>query len=340
MKKGLSVFIAVVMSLGLLAACTTSQENLPATTDSPSSGLDSQASEKIKIGIVQHIDHPSLNTIRESIIEEFDTLGLSGNVEIVYKNAGGDMSALPSIMQTLVGAEVDLLIPIATPTAQAAAAATTSIPIVFSAVSNPVEAGLVEAFDKTDKNITGVSNSIAIEDIMALAKELTPNVKSFGFVYNLSEINSVTGIERAKAYCDKNSIAYKEVTVTSTNDLQQAAQSLVGKADAFFTPNDNMVASAMAPYCQVAEKANMPLYVGADSMVTDGGLATVGIDYTVLGKQTAQMAARLIEGKSVSEIPVEQIAEYAKMINMETARKIGITIPETLKDEFVILPTE
>ena len=330
MKKGFRTLLAVLLGTALLTGCTPS-DKLPET---PSS------TEKIKIGIVQHSDHPSLNTIRESILAEFETLGLTDRIEVVYKNANGDMSALPTIMQTLVGSEVDLIIPIATPTAQAAASTTTSIPIVFSAVSNPVEAGLVKAFDQTDGNITGVSNSIAIEDIMALARQLTPDVKSFGFVYNSGEINSVTGIERAKAYCDENDISYKEATITSTNDLQQAAQSLAGQVDAFFTPNDNMVASAMGVYCQVAEQAKMPLYVGADSMVTDGGLATVGIDYTVLGRQTAQMAARLIGGAAVSETPVEQIAEYAKMINMDTAGKIGVTIPDALREEFVILPQE
>lgn len=339
MKKGLfRVLLAVLLGTALLTGCT-APVNQEDTSSGNSSATESTA-DKIKVGIVQHIDHPSLNTIRESILSEFEELGLSERVEVIYKNANGDMSTLPTIMQTLVGADVDLIIPIATPTAQAAASATTSIPIVFSAVSNPVEAGLVKAFNQTDGNITGVSNSIAIEDIMALAGQLTPNAKSFGFVYNSGEINSVTGIERAKAYCDEHDITYEEVTITSTNDLQQAAQSLVGKVDAFFTPNDNMVASAMGIYCQVAEQAKMPLYVGADSMVTDGGLATVGIDYTVLGKQTAQMAARLIGGAAISDTPVEQIAEYAKMINMDTANKIGVTIPDSLREEFVILPQE
>lgn len=325
MKKAIHVFFAAVLVMSLLVSC--GPQNPPSTVQN----------QKVKIGIVQHIDHPSLNTIRESIISELDAQGLSGQVEIVCQNANGDMSALLSIMQTMIGSNVDILVPIATPTAQAAASATKTLPIVFSAVSNPVEAGLVESFEKTDKNITGVSNSIPVEDIMALARELTPEIKTIGFLYNPGEINSVTGIERAKAYCDQNALSYEEVTVTSTNDVQQAAQSLAGKVDAFFTPNDNMIASAMAPYCKVAETAKLPLYVGADSMVTDGGLATVGIDYTLLGKQTAQMVARLVSGKTVSETPVEQISEYAKMINLDTAQKIGLEIPQKQREEFVLL---
>ncbi len=321
MKKLLTLLLAGIMVTGMLAGC--------------SGGKD--ASKLYRIGIIQHMDHPSLNQIRETIISELEALGYKDKVEIDYKNANGDNSLLPTIMQDMVGSGVDMLVPIATGTAQAAMAATTQIPIVFSAVSNPVIAGLVTSLEETNGNITGISNSIAIEDIFALAAELTPEVKTFGFVYNSSEINSVAGIERAKAYCDANGIAYKEATITGTADLQQAAASLAGQVDAFFTPNDNTVASAMPTYMQVAMEAGLPVYVGADSMVKDGGLATVGIDYTVLGRQTAAMIVRIMDGEKISDNPVEQIAEYAKMINMQSAEELGITVSEELKKEFVIL---
>jgi putative ABC transport system substrate-binding protein len=147
----------------------------------------------------------------------------------------------------------------------------------------------------------------------------------------------VAGIEKAKAYCDKNNITYKEVSITGTTDLQQAALSLVGEVDAFFTPNDNTVASAMATYSQIASDAGIPIYVGADSMVIDGGLATVGIDYTVLGKQTANMIIRIIDGEKISKNPVEQIADYANIINSDTADALGIHIPESIKDNFILI---
>lgn len=244
---------------------------------------------------------------------------------------------LPTIMSELIGGGVDILVPIATGTAQAAAAATDTLPIIFSAVSNPAEAGLVTAFEETTGNITGVSNAIAIEDIFALAGELTPDVKTFGLVYTTSEVNSMAGIARARAYCDANGIPYKEAAITGVGELQSAAQSLVGQVDAFFTPNDNTIASAISIYLQVASDAGIPVYVGADSMVADGGLATVGIDYTVLGRQTAQMVARILNGETIAENHVEQIQEYAKMINMVTANQLGITVPDALKDEFVII---
>lgn len=284
------------------------------------------------------MEHTSLNQIRETIIAELKVNGYNDtNAEIILKNANGDTSLFASIFTGLIAENVDVIIPIATSTAQAAAAATTEIPIVFSAVSNPVEAGLVESFDKTDKNITGISNSIAIEDIFSLAKIISPDAKTFGFVYNTSEINSAAGIARAKIYCDANGISYKEATITGTADLQQAVASLVGSVDAFFTPNDNTVASAMSTYVQLATDAGLPIYCGADSMVNDGGLATVGIDYTVLGKQTAAMVIKVLNGTKISDIPVEAISEYAKMINVNTAAALGITIPEELKDEFVLI---
>lgn len=318
------------LSMMTLVGCGSSNKEEGTTKENSST-------EKYKIGIVQPMDHPSLNQIRETIIAELDELGLSDQIEIESENANGDSSLLTTIMQNLIGDGVDMIVPIATSTAQVAAAATEEIPIVFSAVSNPVEAGLVSSFEETTGNITGVSNSIPIEDIFELAAELTPDVKTFGFIYNSSEVNSATGIEKAKAYCDANGIAYKEASITGTADLQQAASSLVEEVDAFFTPNDNTVASAMSTYLEVAMDAGIPIYVGADSMVNDGGFATVGIDYTVLGKQTAQMIQRIYEGTSIADTPVEAISEYANMINMNTADELGIIIPAEIQDEFVII---
>lgn len=323
MKKILALVLVLILGLAALSGC--SNKN---TT---------QTKKVYKIGIVQPMDHPSLNQIRETIISELKAQGMGDKVEIITKNANGDMNLLPSIMQELINSNVDMIVPIATPAAQAAKGATKTVPIVFSAVSNPIEAGLVTSFDATTGNITGVSNSIPIEDIFKLAATVTPNAKTFGFVYNSSEINSTSGIKKAKEYCDKNGLKYKEATITGTADVQQAASSLVGQVDAFFTPNDNTVASAMAVYVKVATDAKLPIYAGADSMVKDGALATVGIDYTKLGRQTAAMIIRIVNGQSIKDNHVEQVAEYANMINMGTANKLGIIISDDLKQKFVIL---
>lgn len=342
--KVLAMMMTAVLTAGVLAGCgqsdTAEQENQQ--QESAEAAVDEADKEDVKngegkdykIGIIQPMDHTSLNQIYETIVEE---LNAQGYTDIVYKNANGDQTVIPTIIQDMISDGVDMLIPIATGPAQAVASAKVDVPVVFSAVSNPVEAGLVTSFEDTTGGITGVSNSIPVEQIFEMAQELTPDVKTYGFVYNSSEVNAVSGIEKAKAYCDEHGIAYKEATITGTADIQQAASSLVGEVDAFFTPNDNTVASAMPVYTQVAYSNHLPLYVGADSMVLDGGLATVGIDYTVLGKQTADMAVRIAGGEKVEDNPVEQIAEYAKMINMETADTLGISISDELKAEFQIL---
>ncbi len=335
MKKLIAILLSAML-LALLFGCTGT--NAPASSESVPSSKAAPVAKKVKIAIVQPMDHLSLNEIRDTIVAQLAAEGYDeAKAEIILKNANGETSLLPSIFSSLVAEQVDILIPIATPSAQAAAAATTEIPIVFSAVSAPVEAGLVSSFDVTDKNITGVSNAIPIDLIFALASELTPDAKTFGFVYNSSEINSTTGIEKAKSYCDANGLTYKEASITGTGDLQQAVASIVGDVDAFFTPNDNTVASAMKTYAQLATDAGKPIYCGADSMVRDGGFATVGIDYTVLGRQTADMVISVLDGAKISETPVERIANYAKMVNVQNAAALNIPLSDEVKANFQLI---
>lgn len=294
-------------------------------------------SDKAKIGIVQTMNHPSLDEIREYTIIGLEEQGMKDKVDIIYKDAQGDPANINTIVNQYVGENVDMIIPIATTAAQSAAAATSDIQIVFAAVSYPVKAGLVTDMNVTDKNITGVSNAIAIEDIFELSQKLTPTVKTYGFIYNLGEVNAVAGIDRAKAYCDEKGYKYVEATITNSSELLQATQSLVGKVDAIFTPNDNTVASAMSLLSSEAIKAGIPVYVGADSMVRDGGFATVGIDYKVLGRQVAAMAKRILEGETIKDNPVEIINQYSNMININTAKALGINLDEeTLKDFQII----
>ncbi len=325
MKKTLLFITVLLLSAIIATGCSGSSE--PAAENS---------GDTLKIGIALPMEHPSLITIQESIIDELKAQGM--DMDINVKNAQGDPSNISTIISQFVGDGVDVIVPIATPTAQAAAAATKDIPIVFAAVSYPAEAGLVTSFDKTDGNITGVTNAIAIDETFKLAQTLTPDVKTFGFVYNTGEVNAVSSIERAKDYCDANGFEYKESIITNTGELQQAAQSLAGNVDAIFSPNDNMVASAMPVLAGEGIRAKLPVYVGADSMVADGGFASVGIDYTILGKQVAQMVIRIIvHGEAISDNHVEVVNEYAKIINKTTAGEIGIEIPQELLDTFTIL---
>lgn len=299
-------------------------------------GSDKPAStterKKFAIGIVQIVEHPSLNTIRESFIAGLAAQGYKDgdNIIIDYQNAQGDQSNLKSICQKFVSKKYDLIVAIATPSAQAAVGETKEIPIVFAACTDPVGSGLVADLKKPGGNVTGTSDAVSAEKIMELAEHITPGFKTVGTVYNSSETNSLSVINNLKDYAKKHGLKVIEATVTNSSEVQQATASLVGKVDIIFLPIDNTVASAMPVVAKVTRNAKIPVYVGADSMVKDGGLATYGINYEVLGKETAKMAVQILKGMKPGDIPVKTMSDMDVYVNLETARAIGVTIPDDI----------
>lgn len=322
-KRSLAILLAMVMVLaGLLAGCGGKDE----------SGAKEGA---VKIGLVQLVEHPSLDTIRESIIKQLEEEGYKdGDTAVIdYKNAQNEQANLKTICQGFVSDKCDLIIAISTPAAQAAYGETKDIPIIFSAVTDPVAAELVEDFNKPGGNITGTSDLVSADKIMELAKKITPNVKTIGALYNSSEVNSASVVNDLKTYAKKNGMTVKEAAVTNSNEIQQAAQSLAGKCDAVFSPIDNTVASAMSVATDVFNKAKVPFYVGADSMVKDGGLATYGINYETLGAETGKMAAEVLKGGDTKTMPVKVMDDMKAYVNQSTADAIGVKIPkDILKD--------
>ncbi|MFA7078526.1 MAG: ABC transporter substrate-binding protein [Syntrophomonas sp.] len=324
MKKSFkSVVILVCLSLLMtsLVGCTPNQKE---------AGESQNSDKKLQIGIVQIVEHPSLNTIRESFVQELDKQGFKDGEKVVidYQNAQGDQTNLKTICQKFVNNKYDLIIAIATPSAQAAVGETKDIPIVFSACTDPVGSGLVSNLEKPGQNVTGTSDAVSAQKIMELAQRITPDIKTVGALYTSSETNSVSVVNDLKNYAAKNGLTVIEATVTNSSEVQQAVSSLVGKVDAVFSPIDNTVASAMPLVAQVANKAKKPVYVGADSMVKDGGLATFGINYTILGQETAQMAVEILNGKKAGDIPVKTMTDMDIYVNKDTAAAIGITIPD------------
>lgn len=317
-KKTLVILTVLVMALtGLLAGC--------------GSGSDKEASgDQVRIGLVQLVEHPSLDTIRENIIKQLETEGYKdGETAVIdYQNAQNEQANLKTICQNFVADECDVIIAITTPAAQAAFGETKDIPIIFAAVTDPVAAQLVEDFNAPGGNITGTSDLVSADKIMDLALQITPDIKTIGALYNSSEVNSVSVVEDLKAYAKKNGLKVQEAAVTNSSEIQQAAQSLAGKCDAVFSPIDNTVASAMSVASDVFTKAKIPFYVGADSMVADGGLATYGINYESLGAETGKMVAEVLKGGDTSTIPVKVMDDMQAYINQNTADAIGITIPE------------
>ncbi|NLV21767.1 MAG: ABC transporter substrate-binding protein, partial [Syntrophomonadaceae bacterium] len=303
MKKSLVLMVSLLVLLLSVAGCSSAQKDNAAPTNG--------AAKQLKIGIVQIVEHPSLNTIRETCVAQLAENGFKDgdNIVIDYQNAQGDQTNLKTICQRFSNNKYDMIIAIATPSAQAAVGETKDIPIVFSACTDPVDSGLVSNLAKPGKNVTGTSDAVSAEKIMELARRITPNIKTVGALYSSSETNSISVVNNLKEYAKKNGMTVVDATVTNSSEAQQAASSLVGKVDAMFCPIDNMIASAMPIVAQVAKKGKIPFYVGADSMVKDGGLATYGINYTVLGQETANMAAEILKGKKPGDIAVKTITD-------------------------------
>ena len=333
MKKLAALALSAVFALGALTACggSSSSGSVPAAASASGSGSVSGASLKeVNIGLIQLMEHASLDEIRTAIEAGLEAKGAEYGVKVNvdYQNAQGDTSTINTICQQFVGNKVDAIVAIATPAAQGAATAVagTDIPVIFSAVTDPAAAGLVENLEAPEGNITGTSDAIPVEKIFELAAELTPDAESFGLIYNTGEVNSVSVIDETKAYLDAQGISYTEASVASTGDVQTAAQTLLSKCDAIFAPIDNTVASAMGVLADEAIKAGKPVYVAADSMVNDGGLATVGVNYTNLGTQTADMLLKVLTGTPVCEVPVEVLKENDVVLNEETAAAIGVDV--------------
>ncbi len=332
MKKIFALLTVFALASALLAACggNTSSSQSTSGNAAGASTANSEADKTLKIGLIQFVEHTSLDEIREAFTKQIEKEAAAKgmNVTIDYKNAQADTSMINSICRQFVDDKVDMIVAIATPAAQGAATAVadTDIPVVFSAVTDPVAAGLVENLQKPEGNISGTSDAIDVNRIFELAKELTPEVQSFGLIYNKGEANSVSVIEETKKYLDSIGVSYEEKTVTSAAEVKQAARALLENNDAIFAPIDNTVANAMAALADEAIALQKPVYVAADSMVRDGGLATVGVNYTLLGQKTADMALRILGGEAVADNPVEVMTDVAVVVNEETAKAIGVDV--------------
>lgn len=285
------------------------------------------AAPKFSVGIVQLVEHPSLDEVRLAILDELNAAGYGPDVvEIDYQNGQNSPALISTICQKFVAREVNVIVPIATPAAQGAAAATETIPVIFAAVSDPVAAGLVKDPAHPDGNVTGVSDAIHPSNVLDLAEELTPGLKNYGVVYNTAEANSTNTARKAEAEMAKRGIAFREAIVSTAAEVVPAVNSLMGKVDAIYVPDDNTTALAMPLLSQVAIEHKVPVYAAVDSLVRDGGLATSGINYTNLGRQAGQMIIRVLNGAKIADTPVEVLHEVSVVVNKETAAAIGVDV--------------
>ena len=285
-----------------------------------------------KVGIVQYVDDASLNQIEKAIQAELDAKGAEYGVTFDYQdytfNGQADQSILMQIAADLIADEVDIIIPIATPTAVVMQSATeeNQIPIVFSAVSDPVGAGLVATNEAPGANITGTSDAIDTDAIMNLIVTANPDTAKIGLLYDKSQASSLGSIEDAKAYCEANNIAYVEKTGTTVAEIQAAADALVAEGvDAVFTPQDNTVMTAELAIFEKFTEAGIPHYTGADSFALNGAFLGFGVNYENLGTKTADMAVEiLVNGAKPAEMAVQTLADGIITVNTETAEAVGI----------------
>ena len=303
----------VVLSMFLLVGCNENNSGV--------SQLDGE--KKFKIGINQLTEHPALDDARRGFEDGLKELGI--NAKINYQNAQGDIPTATTISQKFVKDEVDLIYAIATPAAQSAKQATKDIPILFSAVTDPVAAQLIDSMENPGGNITGTSDESPMDKQLQLFKDLDKNINKIGIIYNTSEPNSQVQVEIAKELAPSLGLEIIPIGISNINDIPQTVDSMIKKVDGIYTITDNMVASAINV---VSDKAinNKIITVGAeDSHVSGGILITDGISYYELGKQTARMAKEiLVDGKSPANIPAETASNTKKVFNEKTLEVLKI----------------
>lgn len=252
-------------------------------------------------------------------------------VEIDQENAQGDQSNLKTIVSRFKAEKPKLICAIATPAAQAAANEIKDIPIVGTAITDYTSAKLVQNDERPGGNVTGVSDFASMDAQMELAAKLIPQAKNVGLIYCSSEVNSEVQANQMKDYCKKHGLSVEERTVNNVNDIQQVAESLVGKVDYIYVPTDNTLASSIPTLMKITDANKIPVIVGADIMAKDGALAALSVDYYRLGKQTGELAADILDGKVKPETsPIQHQKDYTIVINKQDAEILGIQIPEEI----------
>ncbi len=298
---------------------------------------DSETEGKVyRIGINQLVEHDALDASYKGFVDALAEAGYveGKNLELDYQVAQGDMSTAGTIATKQVNDKPDLILSIATPSAQAVVNATKDIPVLVTAVTDPASAGLVASNEAPGGNVSGTSDLTPVKKQIELLKQLVPDAKKIAVLYSSSEVNSMVQADLAKAAGKELGIEVIDSTVSNSNEIQQVVQSLVGKVDAVYAPTDNLIASSMSTVAQVANANNLPVICGEGGMVDNGGLATYGIDYYELGVLTGKQAVKILEGTATTaDMPIEYLPdEKCKLqINSEVAKQLGIIIPEELQ---------
>lgn len=285
---------------------------------------------KVKIGVLQFVTHDSLDEIYKGIKAGLEEGGYTTteNLSIDFMNAEGDQSQVQTMSKKLVDNGNELLIGIATPAAQGLANATTELPIIMGAVTDPVGANLVTDLKNPGGNITGVSDQTPVADTVSLIKEITPDAKTIGVLYSSNEDNSKIQVAEFKTAAEEAGYTVLEYAVASSNELASTVEVASSKVDALFTPVDNTVASAFSTVVSVANKSKTPIFTSVEDMVEGGGIASVTLSQYDLGVATGKMAAKILDGANPADTPVQIFNEGTIVVNQKVANELGITLSD------------
>ncbi|OAT85806.1 ABC transporter substrate-binding protein [Desulfotomaculum copahuensis] len=324
MLKKWAVWLLALLIPAFLAGCGST---------GGSGNTAAENTKTVKLGIIQIVEHPALDAARKGFLDELAKNGYQDgkNLQVDFQNAQGDQSNLQTIARKFVQDKKDLILAIATPSAIAMANETKDIPILITAVTDPVQAKLVKSMAKPDTNVTGTTDMNPVKEQLQLIKDLVPAAKRVGVIYNSSEVNSQVQVKVVKKDAPSLGLTVVEAPITASSEVMQGAQSLVGRVDAIYVPTDNTVVSAISGVIGVAEKNKLPVIAGESNTVEQGALGTIGIDYYKLGAQTADMAIRVLKGEKPHNMPIESQKELRLVLNAREAAKIGLTIPASLQ---------
>ncbi|TNM60854.1 ABC transporter substrate-binding protein [Aliirhizobium smilacinae] len=286
----------------------------------------------VTVAVTAIVEHPALDAVRDGVKDALAEAGYKDgeNLKFLYESAQGNPGTAAQIARQFVGEEPNVIVPISTPSAQAVVSATRDIPVVFTAVSDPIGAQLVKDVTKPGRNVTGLSDMSPVAEHIKLIKEISPKAKSIGFLYNTAETNSVSILAALKEEANKNDMTVVESVATKSAEVQGAARGLVGRADVFYIPTDNTIVSAFEAAVGVAEEAKIPLYAADTGSVDRGAVAALGFNYYDVGKQTGAIVARILKGEAPGDIPVTVAAGTDLVINKGAATRMGVTLPEAI----------
>jgi putative ABC transport system substrate-binding protein len=326
----LIALLGVVALAGVAVGCG-GDDAEPSSSPSASADATSMA---YKIGISQIVTHPALDATVQGFQDALEEAGFT-NVTYDLQNAEGDMATTAQIAQKFAGDGLDLVLGVATPTAQALAKQITDVPVLFTAVTDPVGAGLVVDPAAPAANVTGVSDMQPVKPILELATTFRPDAKNVGMVYNAGESNSVFLVEQAEKDAATMGLTIVKAPASTSAEVQAAAKSLIGRVDAIAVIGDNTAVSALESIIKVCEQNKIPLVAGDPDSVKRGAVACYGFDYYDLGKQTGVMAAKILSGTPIADIPVQFAENLQLSVNETAAAAQDVTIPQDLIDEAV-----